>query len=119
MKKLIIDIMNRFDSLQHVAVHLVLDAPAWMGEIAHSMLEHCKPGIEYLEDRQISLGYHRYMRMQEAARILRMHGHAAKIEHDPPRIWIGEETIDCVWDVMNALVVKKSVFEFILVRNES
>lgn len=135
MKKLIIsflvNVMNRFDLLQRISVDVVMDGPAWLGQIVHDILDRCEPGREYLEDRQISLGHHRYMRMQEAARILRMHGYPAKIDRDPPRIWIGEETIDCVWDIMNgepelhprhhalprnvdALVLKHDVFSHIM-----
>jgi len=140
MKKLIISflvsVLNRFDLLQRISVDVVMEGPAWLGQIVHDILDRCDPGMEYLEDRQIARGHHRYIRMQEGARLLNMHGLKPRIDYDPPRIWIGEDTIDCVWDSMNgepelhprhhalprnvdALVVRDDVFKLILARGVS
>lgn len=133
LKTIFANAANRNALIQRMLVDIVLDAPARIGEIAHSIIERSERGRGMLEDLQIYRQYGHIIRMHHAANILQMHGFKPRIDKsDVPCIWVGEETIECMWDSMNgepeyhpkwlpmhernvdALVDKRELFSFIM-----
>lgn len=136
MKKLrtiFADACNRNALAQRMLVDIVLDAPKWLGEFAHSIIDRSERGRGMLEDLQIYRQHGYIIRMNHAASILQMHGYKPRIDKsDVPCIWIGEHTIECMWDTMNgepdyhpkwlpmhernidALIDKRELFSFIM-----
>lgn len=133
LKTIFTDACNRSAFIQRMLVDIVLDAPARIGELAHSIIDRSERGRGMLEDIQIYRQHGHQIRMQHAASILQMHGYKPRIDwSDVPCIWVGDDTIECMWDVMNgepeyhpkwlpmhernvdALIDKRELFSFIM-----
>ena len=129
---------NRNALIQRMLVDIVLDAPKWLGECAHSIIDRSERGRGMLQDIQIYRQHGHQIRMHHAANILQMHGYRPRIDKsDVPCIWVGEETIECMWDSMNgepdyhprwlpmhernidALIDKRELFSFIMQHSPS
>ena len=133
LKAIFADACNRNALMQRMLVDIVLDAPARLGELAHSIIDRSERGRGMLEDIQIYRQHGHIIRMQHAASILQMHGYKPRIDwSDVPCIWVNDDTIECMWDVMNgepeyhpkwlpmhernidALIDKRELFSFIM-----
>tara|TARA_Y100000361_G_scaffold47054_1_gene40769 strand:- start:3051 stop:3491 length:441 start_codon:yes stop_codon:yes gene_type:complete len=133
LKRIFADACNRNALMQRMLVDIALDAPKWIGELAHSIIDRSERGRGMLEDLQIYRQYGHKIRMHYAANILQMHGFKPRIDKsDVPCIWVGDDTIECMWDSMNgepeyhpkwlpmhernidALVDKRELFSFIM-----
>lgn len=102
LKAVFADACNRNALMQRMLVDIVLDAPKWIGEFAHSIIDRSERGRGMLEDLQIYRQHGHAMRMQHAADLLRVRGYRPRIcKSDVPCIWVGEHTIECMWDAMN------------------
>lgn len=96
------DACNRNALAQRMLVELVLDAPKWIGEFAHRIIDRSERGKGMLEDLQIFRQHGHQIRINDAARILQVRGYRPRIDRsDVPCIWVGEHTIECMWDSMN------------------
>ena len=102
LKAVFADALNRNALAQRMLVDIVLDAPKWLGEFAHSIIDRSERGRGMLQDIQIYRQHGHAMRMQHAADLLQVRGYRPRIDKsDVPCIRIGEHTIECMWDTMN------------------
>ena len=102
LKRIFADAVNRNALIQRMLVDIVLDAPKWLGEFAHSIIDRSERGRGMLQDIQIYRQHGHAMRMQHAADLLQVRGYRPRIDKsDVPCIRIGEHTIECMWDTMN------------------
>ncbi len=102
LKAVFADACNRNALTQRMLVELVLDAPKWIGEFAHGIIACSERGQGMLEDLQIFRQHGHQIRINDAARILQVRGYRPRVDRsDVPCIWIGDETIECMWDSMN------------------
>ena len=94
--------LNSSDLMQRALVDFVIDGPKWLADWAFKVLKDSERGSGLLEDVMIWNDRSNHMRVRKAVELLRDLGHDAKADRsDGYCIWIGEESIDFVWDSMN------------------
>lgn len=94
--------LNSSDLMQRALVDFVIDGPKWLADWALKVLKDSERGSGLLEDVMIIRDRSNYIRVRRAVELLRDLGHDAKADRvDGYCIWIGDESIDFIWDTMN------------------
>lgn len=102
IKKTFCEMINRYDIMQRAMVDIVIDAPDWIAKIFERILSHSERGSGMLEDVRVYRKLSNDMRVHHACELLAAAGFKPRVDRVSNYcIWIGEEKIDFLFDVMN------------------
>jgi len=102
IKKTFCDLANKYELIQYALVDIALDAPKFLRKIANRILEHSESGQGALEDMQIYRKIGNRIRVHHAVEMLQDAGLQPRVDRvDNYCIWIGDDCISFLFDVMN------------------